>query len=1249
MRSNHFLHICSILIISSVLLADTSLIRTTVADSSNVSFIVRTPLSWKPVEKDSLGYIRFVDSPVTDSIGYPELPMITCLVAVPDGVHPSIAYDFTVEYMQHVLPVYPTPAQIMFSDYCTPSLVDSFVQDSVAYTSASFWPAERVRLIGETRICDQRLLKIQLFPAQYRAADSTLSTVTSFSVSVSFDSTEANWSSIGLGAFQRMVEGSPIVGYSPVEQTHAPVPRYFGVVDPEAGPQYPYNRMPDYLIICASGLYAQCQAAIDDLAEHRVDLNGFDVATVLTDDILEDFGDNEQTVITDETIRDFTEYMWKNWPQASVKKPSYLLLIGDHEDPEYGSANWFLPTHIYDYIGEFSRVEDIGNDEWYTYMNDDPSINNDFPSMAVGRISIKNGGTPQTDTLSTIIANFIDMETPITQIPLQDNRRRITRLAGTGNDNGSGFQSYTSWDPSSAWTEEFSDWLGYEYTTNYCGDGRDFIDKDGSLMASWEWRERCLAEFENGAGVIFYTDHGDFHMFSAGLEWLRQYIPQDPFTKGARDSTFNCYQIANNLTTSNSHAAPFALLLCCSAGTYNHTLEEHEDASAEYPELCFFNGAEDPPVAAYNFGTDCLGESLLKNTTAPVAGVFCGSRSSWVGCYGTYGRGILEAIYAGGTGRLGDAIEYSRLNSADFSVTMNGDGIAGLGQFNLLGDPALDISDYVRYPNTCDIVVYQGDLDVSPYPVETSSGAEMELSFIVRNNGRQASGSFSTRITISNESDTSIDYLSCSDINPRTARTYQYTWVCPAWFDAPVELDITVEADWQHNCSDIWWTNNTASETIQINDIYPFNSGWPVETTGNVSANPILVNLDMDAHLEVVVHCGTSLTAYDYDGTKLWSIDNEGFSGTQQPLAADLDQDGDYEILVACEAGIKVVGNTGSVLNELETGTALFVVGDMHPRSGLELCTADNNVLTLYYWNTSSTPPGFAELASEDLGFSPPRLSKSLVCNDLDGDSYKDVAYLCGFSLSGVQPPPQVSSISVYNWYTEEMIYQHTWGEYLSGPVPYLSAGLLAGTATVGYPMGAYEGSGDPARLIEPDEAIEEVSCSSTNVLSANSLTYGVYADWNSLIPGTDTYVLPSNRQCMAWDVDGGRILGFPTSAFGGDTECSPISPTALGNLDGVGNADVLFATVLDGDWTLIGMNSGGDELDDVGFPYTLPEGVAAGSGFAVGDLDRDGKVEIVFGTDDGLLHCWELGSCTTGYAPWPQFQHDCGRSGALE
>jgi hypothetical protein len=154
--------------------------------------------------------------------------------------------------------------------------------------------------------------------------------------------------------------------------------------------------------------------------------------------------------------------------------------------------------------------------------------------MAVGRVSIKNGSRTQTDTLSTILANLIDMEDPITQIPSPNYRRRVVRLAGTGKDDDSGHQTYVSWGPSEDWTESFTDWLGYGCTSEYCGDGRDFTSIDGSEMASWQWRERCLAEYGRGAGVIFYSNHGAFHMFSAGLEWVPGLIPEDPYTKGAR-------------------------------------------------------------------------------------------------------------------------------------------------------------------------------------------------------------------------------------------------------------------------------------------------------------------------------------------------------------------------------------------------------------------------------------------------------------------------------------------------------------------------------------------------------------------------------------------------------------------------------------------------------------------------------------------------------------------------------------------
>ncbi len=143
MKSGFYVFILIVLFLFGFSFADTPLIRTTVADSSDVSFIVATPLSWETVENDNLRYIRFTDSPLTDSVGYPELPMITCLIAVPDSVSPSLEYSFGMEHEQSALPVYPAPARILVSENCTAFIADSFAMDSTAYASASFWPAER--------------------------------------------------------------------------------------------------------------------------------------------------------------------------------------------------------------------------------------------------------------------------------------------------------------------------------------------------------------------------------------------------------------------------------------------------------------------------------------------------------------------------------------------------------------------------------------------------------------------------------------------------------------------------------------------------------------------------------------------------------------------------------------------------------------------------------------------------------------------------------------------------------------------------------------------------------------------------------------------------------------------------------------------------------------------------------------------------------------------------------------------------
>ncbi len=93
----------------------------------------------------------------------------------------------------------------------------------------------------------------------------------------------------------------------------------------------------------------------------------------------------------------------------------------------------------------------------------------------------------------------------------------------------------------------------------------------------------------------------------------------------------------------------------------------------------------------------------------------------------------------------------------------------------------------------------------------------------------------------------------------------------------------------------------------------------------------------------------------------------------------------------------------------------------------------------------------------------------------------------------------------------------------------------------------------------------------------------------------------------------------------------------------------MLFSTCLDGNCTILVYNYLAAVPSSLDFPITLPENVLSYGGFSIADIDRDGTIELVFGTSDGCLHCWELGSCSTGYAPWCQFQHDDGRTGVLE
>ncbi len=180
----------------------------------------------------------------------------------------------------------------------------------------------------------------------------------------------------------------------------------------------------------------------------------------------------------------------------------------------------------------------------------------------------------------------------------------------------------------------------------------------------------------------------------------------------------------------------------------------------------------------------------------------------------------------------------------------------------------------------------------------------------------------------------------------------------------------------------------------------------------------------------------------------------------------------------------------------------------------------DAKTLKLYYWD--STNERFVQISSKGFSYGTDRIPLSMSVSSVSGGTYDDVCYYNGGS-SGFPPQEEKSSIEIYNWSSTTHVHTETWNEYGRGSIT-LPSGELAGTGSVGIPRGTFDSGSttdDPALIIEPDETIEEVSCSKTNVVSAN--TSGT--EFCRLVAGsgTDTLFVSERQLTAGCDGDGLR------------------------------------------------------------------------------------------------------------------------------
>ena len=138
-----------------------------------------------------------------------------------------------------------------------------------------------------------------------------------------------------------------------------------------------------------------------------------------------------------------------------------------------------------------------------------------------------------------------------------------------------------------------------------------------------------------------------------------------------------------------------------------------------------------------------------------------------------------------------------------------------------------------------------------------------------------------------------------------------------------------------------------------------------------------------------------------------------------------------------------------------------------------------------------------------------------------------------------------------------------------------------------------------------------------------------------------DIVVSSTGGMLYCWDgLTGNSLSGFPV-----DLDTWTRGGVSIGDIDLDGKLELVMAGM---DGKLYAVNHDGSLA--AGFPIRVSSNQLSGQP-ALGDINGDGKLEIVFGeVGNSVVHCYQLeDNSAFTYLPWPQFQRDARNTGAIE
>ncbi len=459
-------------------------------------------------------------------VGSPSLPMITRMIAIPQGATPVVTVngysesEYTLaDYDINTLSAQQAPVR----KDVDPTSVEYVVNES-AYSRDTYTTDEiaSVEYLGTMR--GIRIGKLTIRPVAYNAAAKTVKVYNDVNVTVSFENADAGltqsmFASTYSPAFNSIYDqlfNKSIFGQSTVRDAYSDHPD-------------PYNTPVRMLVICYSGF--RDNSSLNQWLAWKLQ-KGYYVDIFYTD----------ETGTTANSIKSFIQTKY-NASVSAGNAYSYLIVIGDT-----GQVPQYMTKNIDSSIG--NCASDLG----YAAVNfTTSSTSNYFPDMLYSRISVEN---------ATHLANYIEKVLVYEKYQMSDGGDYLNNLILVG-----------GWD--SSWTSRVArptvNYGSNNYfntsNTTYGGFENGTLNITISTSSTQGYsgtNNGCYNGINNGVGFLNYTAHGDKQ------EWYQPKL-----------------SAAEVATLTNNGKYFFGVGNCCLTGNFNNTTTDYSPGSAIGTNACF--------------------------------------------------------------------------------------------------------------------------------------------------------------------------------------------------------------------------------------------------------------------------------------------------------------------------------------------------------------------------------------------------------------------------------------------------------------------------------------------------------------------------------------------------------------------------------------------------------------------------------------------------------------------------------------